>query len=341
MMLKNLLPKVPEYFKANLHTHSTVSDGKLTPQQVRDAYKEAGYSILALTDHSVIVEHQELNLEDFLMLTGVEIDMDDRDDPNGDTRGRNRHLCMIAKTPYQNWIPYRDLEPIPSSIPYETQCDIGDFTKEYSAGNCNAVIAECNRRGYLVTYNHPCWSLESYPDYAPMKGLWGMEYRNSGSIAQGFDENNGRIYQDFLMLGNRLMPLFTDDMHIPVRPNGVSELGEGWIMVGAQKLDYNSVIEALEQGNLYASSGPEVKSLTWDGVNLRVTCSECVSVQVMTQTRIAHRKTGTAITEAEFDMSKWLRRSAGKENAFLRLILTAADGSYAVTRGYWMDELNR
>lgn len=338
-MVKNLLPQVEKYFKACLHTHSTVSDGKLTPEQVRDEYKKAGYSIVALTDHSVIVEHQCLNQEAFLMLTGVEIDMDDRDDPAGDTRGRNRHLCLIAKTPYQNWIPYRDLEPKPSSIPYEAQCDIGGFAKEYSAENCNAVIAECNRRGYLVTYNHPSWSLESYPDYAPLKGLWGMEYQNGTSIALGFDENNGRIYQDLLMLGNRLMPVFADDMHSPVKPNGARVLGESWVMVGSEKLEYGSVIEALERGDLYSSSGPEIKSLTWDGEKLRVSCSECVRVQVMTQTRFAALKVGESVTEAEFDMTKWLKRSAGKENAFLRLILTAADGRYAVTRAYWLDEL--
>ena len=32
-MMKHLLPPVT-YYKANLHTHSTVSDGKLTPEEV-------------------------------------------------------------------------------------------------------------------------------------------------------------------------------------------------------------------------------------------------------------------------------------------------------------------
>jgi predicted metal-dependent phosphoesterase TrpH len=92
-MKKYLLPPVT-YYKANLHTHSTVSDGKLEPEAVRDLYRNAGYSILALTDHSVTVAHQDLSTDDFVMLTGVEIDMDDRTDPKGDIRGRNRHLCL-------------------------------------------------------------------------------------------------------------------------------------------------------------------------------------------------------------------------------------------------------
>lgn len=332
-MEKHLLPQVPKYFKASLHTHSTVSDGKLTPEQVRDLYRALGFSILALTDHSVIVEHQDLNTDDLIMITGVEIDMDDRRDPAGDTRGRNRHLCLLAKTPYQNWIPYRDTEPKPSSIAYEQYCEMGGMSNEYSAENCNAVIAECNRRGYLVTYNHPCWSLESYPEYAPLKGLWAMEYRNTGSIELGYDENNGRIYQDLQMLGNRLMPVCADDMH------KLSKAGKSWTMVGAEKLEYGAVMEALEKGDLYSSCGPQIKSLTWDGQTLRVTCSACTCIQVVTQARVAHYAKGQALTKVEFDMTKWLKKSEGKELAFFRLILTAADGTYAVTRAYHLDEL--
>ena len=42
--MKHLLPPV-KYYKANFHCHSVVSDGKLTPEELRDAYKEKGYSI--------------------------------------------------------------------------------------------------------------------------------------------------------------------------------------------------------------------------------------------------------------------------------------------------------
>ena len=41
-------------FKANLHTHTTSSDGLLTPSDVIDRYHELGYAILAITDHDVV-----------------------------------------------------------------------------------------------------------------------------------------------------------------------------------------------------------------------------------------------------------------------------------------------
>src|SRR5210317_501741 len=37
--------------KANLHTHTTNSDGKIQPHDVVDGYKALGYSALAITDH--------------------------------------------------------------------------------------------------------------------------------------------------------------------------------------------------------------------------------------------------------------------------------------------------
>ena len=71
--IKHLLPQT-HYFKANLHTHSNISDGALTREEIKEAYKTLGYQILCLTDHNVIANHSDMNEPDFLMLTGIEID---------------------------------------------------------------------------------------------------------------------------------------------------------------------------------------------------------------------------------------------------------------------------
>lgn len=339
-MVKNLLPKVPRYFKANLHTHSTISDGKLTPEEARDAYKAEGYSILAMTDHSVMVSHQDLNTEDFLMITGVEIDWNDKQLP--DSRGRDRHMCLLSKDPHRQWIPFRDPAPKPASVPYEAVNEIEGMPWEYDADSINAVIEECNRQGMLVTYNHPGWSLENYADYAPMKGLWGMEYRNGCGWIAGHDGDNGQVYQDFLLLGNRMVPICADDMHRRVNKYGFKALGVAWTMIGARELTYDSVMQALEQGDLYSSCGPQIYSLTWEDGVLKTTCSPCWTILVVTQSRVKPRlinPQGQTVTEASFDMTKWLQQSQGKENAFFRLIYTDCSGNYAVTRAYFLDEL--
>jgi hypothetical protein len=40
--------------RANLHTHTTLSDGGVTPAQTIDRYRELGYTVLALTDHDTV-----------------------------------------------------------------------------------------------------------------------------------------------------------------------------------------------------------------------------------------------------------------------------------------------
>ena len=43
--------KTLNVYKSNLHTHTTVSDGRYSPQEVIARYQQQGYDVLALTDH--------------------------------------------------------------------------------------------------------------------------------------------------------------------------------------------------------------------------------------------------------------------------------------------------
>ena len=99
-MRKYLLPKDGNFYKANLHCHTTVSDGKWTPEKVKEEYKKKGYSIVAYTDHNVMVPHGDLTDKDFLALTGFEINISKGRDANGNTPGgyKTCHICMIAPT---------------------------------------------------------------------------------------------------------------------------------------------------------------------------------------------------------------------------------------------------
>ena len=39
------------FWRGNLHGHSTLSDGTLTPDEVCRRYREAGYDFISLTEH--------------------------------------------------------------------------------------------------------------------------------------------------------------------------------------------------------------------------------------------------------------------------------------------------
>ena len=63
--MKYLISPEKKQYKANLHCHSVLSDGKKTPEELKEMYKARGYSILAITDHERPREHQALSGKDY------------------------------------------------------------------------------------------------------------------------------------------------------------------------------------------------------------------------------------------------------------------------------------
>ena len=61
-----IIKKGQPQFKANLHSHSTLSDGKLSPAELKKIYKEHGYSVLAVTDHDKNLRSFSFFLQDLL-----------------------------------------------------------------------------------------------------------------------------------------------------------------------------------------------------------------------------------------------------------------------------------
>ena len=96
-MKKYLLPQSGSFYKANLHCHSTFSDGEWTPEEIKENYKKQGYSVVAFTDHNLYLSHQELSDEEFLALNGVEININDENHPS--KYAKTCHICMIAVEP--------------------------------------------------------------------------------------------------------------------------------------------------------------------------------------------------------------------------------------------------
>jgi len=64
--------------KGCLHTHTTCSDGKLTPQQVARAYEQKGYDFIAFTDHDYLLKPNYRDMYDevktgMIIFHGIEL----------------------------------------------------------------------------------------------------------------------------------------------------------------------------------------------------------------------------------------------------------------------------
>ena len=61
-----------QFYKGNIHCHTTCSDGKLSPDSIVKAYQDKGYDFLAITDHNVFSHYTCYDTDRFVMIQGVE-----------------------------------------------------------------------------------------------------------------------------------------------------------------------------------------------------------------------------------------------------------------------------
>lgn len=343
--MKHLISQEGSFYKANLHAHSTYSDGVLTPEEMKASYKEHGYSILAITDHEYLVDHSAMTEPDFLMINGYEAYVKETLDPTQSRFMKTAHLNFIAQTPdinkqicvdpaYSRYILKRmPLEKIPRS---------GDLcTRSYTPGFINRMIREANENGYLVFYNHPRWSRETLSIVAQYRGLIGIEVYNTGvGVYEGYSGDDTYTYDELLRSGQRLYAFANDDNHnhVPMSDTLSDSFG-GFNMIKAKRLDYASVIEAIRNGNFYCSTGPLMDALYMDGDTLHADCQPVREAFLITECRgrakgrPSHIKArpGEALTHIEFPILK--------SDGYVRLELVDAEGRKAYTRAYFTDEL--
>ena len=61
------------WYRGNLHTHSTNSDGRKSVEDAVGWYRDHGYDFMALTDHRVLSDTSALTTDDFITIPGMEM----------------------------------------------------------------------------------------------------------------------------------------------------------------------------------------------------------------------------------------------------------------------------
>ncbi|MBQ8552181.1 MAG: PHP domain-containing protein [Clostridia bacterium] len=339
-MKKYLLPENGSFYKANLHCHTVCSDGRRTPEEIKEMYKSHGYSVVAYTDHNVMLDHSDLADEDFLPLLSYEIDVTEPDFVTDRAR-KTCHLCFISLEPenlqvcwhrsgkhlYRGAVEHKDEVKFDENQP--------DYERYYSAAGVNDMIKKAREGGFFVTYNHPTWSQETYPEYTAYKGMNAMEIVNGSCLKMGFEDYNPRVYDDLLITGHRIYCVATDDnhnRHPDTSPHSDSFVGA--TMIKADKLEYRTITKALEDGNFYATMGPEINALWFEDGEVHIECSDAVSVTMNTAVRAAlaaYPNDSGKLNSAVFKIKP--------EYGYVRFTVTDAVGKHACTNAYFTDEL--
>ena len=339
LMRKYLLPEGGNFYKANLHCHTVLSDGKKTPEEVKELYKEKGYSVVAYTDHDIMVTHDELTDDEFLALHGFEMEVNPKP-TEGNPYEKTCHVCYIGidkdnvtqpmwhKTKYRfgNAPKYEHLVKIDETEP--------DFEREYTPERISEMMKIGREKGFFVTYNHPTWSMENFNDYIHYDGMHAFEIMN-GCLAFGWDEYNSHEYDDFLRGGKRIYCIGADDNHNYAAPDShFFDSFHAFTMIKADNLEYNTITKALVDGNFYASEGPEITELYWENGEVHIKCSPADRIYCTFGIRragVIYRSLEAPVTSATFPIPE--------EAVYFRFTVVDERGRRAFSNGYFIDEM--
>ena len=165
-------------YKAALHTHSTNSDGKYTPAEVIDIYREHGYDVLAFTDHRFVTKIAGLDGKGMTLIQSLEMH------PMG-PRGRLWHLVALNVS--------------------------DDFVYDESIG-AQALIDRAVSCGAMAIYAHPYWCGFTSDEVASLKNISAIEVYNTSCRYIG-KQFNMQLWDELSDKGYYYPALAVDDMH--------------------------------------------------------------------------------------------------------------------------------
>ncbi len=166
-----------EWLRGNLHTHTTLSDGELSPLETAKFYAERGYDFVALTDHNKLSTPPPQ--APLLVLSGVEVHF-----PRTEL-GTYFHLVLVG------------LKQFPYGHRVEPQ----------------ELVELTNEQGGLAILAHPYWSGLTSSDLTVFRGLAGVEIFNF-SCLRGIGRGHSLAHWDELLeRGWRCFGFAVDDAH--------------------------------------------------------------------------------------------------------------------------------
>ena len=248
-------PSATGWYKGNTHTHTLNSDGDSTPEEVVRWYREHGYQFLVLTDHNFLTGVDALNAlhgadERFLVVKGEEVTDKFADKP--------LHLngLDVAElvTPQKG-----------TSVVDTLQRNVNAIRKAQGIPHINHP-----NFGWAVTAEE-LRQVENNKLFEVFNGHPHVNNQGGGGIA-GLEA----AWDHILTSGQMLYGIAVDDAHVFKRPwdRNAARPGQGWVVVRAERLHPRALLEAMERGEFYASTGVEISELQTNEQEIAITIKE-------------------------------------------------------------------
>ena len=240
------------WYKGNLHAHTTESDGDESPEKVAKWYGEHGYDFLALSDHN--------------RLTLLHEDAD---------TARGRRPLMIPGEEMTVQLEDQEKAVYVNSVGISRRIDAINASEVIPTvqANVDAVLEAGGIAILSAPYYRPGFDPRTLVE---IEGAELMDIFNAHPlIVEGdpltfsFEE----IWDTILSSGKIIFGTATDDAH-HFRKFGPDKANPGgaWVVARARELSEAAIIQSLESGDFYASTGVSLSEM--------VTSSDALSMQI-------------------------------------------------------------
>lgn len=210
------------WYRGNLHTHTTLSDGVLSPETVKAKYREMGYDFIALCDHWHYGEGTEQDPSGLLVLSGIEYNFNDIDVLKG-----VYHILSIGAL-------------------YEPEVEKSDTAQ--------SAIDKINAAGGFPILAHPAWSMNTYDMITCLSGIFATEIYNSLSgVPFNCRPYSGEVVDQLAARGYYLSLVADDDSHFYRGEEGMSYI---MVNLGQESLTTENLLSAIRAGRYIATQGP-------------------------------------------------------------------------------------
>ncbi len=293
-----------QFWRANLHTHSTASDGTKSPEDVCRFYRDNGYHALAITDHFLdefgypLTDTTPFRAPGFTTLIGAELH-------SGRTSvGEMWHILAVG-------LPFGFARPTPDESGPQ-------------------LAARALAAGAFVVCAHPAWYALSEQDVIALGDVHAIETINGISKDHSDRIDSWYMLDSMLNQGRRYNALTTDDAHFPLKHD---DLLLAWTWIRSETLEPHALLDALKRGAYYSSSGPQIHDVVFDGrerVWLRTSPVSSVFVTGRGAKSVYHH--GNGMIELELDI-----RRLG-DDPFCRITVRDDRGGRAWTNPIWFED---
>ncbi|MBQ8551746.1 MAG: hypothetical protein IJ428_02915 [Clostridia bacterium] len=210
------------WYRGNLHTHTTISDGARSPEETKAIYRNMGYDFVALTDHWKYGDGSEADPSGLLVLSGAEYNYN-----GSDVLAGVFHIVGFGTE-------------------HDPEVTLAD--------GAQGAVDKINDCGGLAILAHPAWSMNTYDMVMPFRGLFATEIYNSVSgLPRNCRPYSGIIVDQLAARGYVLPLVADDDTHFHTGEEGMSYI---MVNLGDKPLTRDNLMAALRENSFIATQAP-------------------------------------------------------------------------------------